>query len=270
MPQNIIFFLLLTFGISWSCWLTVVFLQLNTLHHPAGAALFLIGGFGPSAAGTYFILRRSTSETRRFFRSRLFSFRRIGWAWLGILLLLYPAVFTAAAFLDNYLFTQSFPQAEGLRLMLGSPSFFLLNLLTLFFLGPVSEEIGWRGFMLEELQKDFSPLQASLWIGLFWGLWHLPLFFMPGTFQGMQSFWTMYTAAYFLNVFGYSIFITLIYNQTNKSILGAVLIHLSINFTLTALYPYSTTLFFLAAFLLLTGTAALIYIYQPLRKHPKN
>ncbi|TVP85981.1 MAG: CPBP family intramembrane metalloprotease [Alkalicoccus sp.] len=265
MPRNIISFLLLTFGISWSCWLIVVMFQLDTLYHPAGAVLFLLGGFGPSAAGTYFILRNSTAETRRLFRSRMFSFRRIGWKWTAVLLLVYPALFAAAAFLDWSFFTQTFPQAEGLHLMAASFSFLLLNMLTLFFLGPVSEEIGWRGFMLEELQKNTSPLKASLWIGFFWGVWHLPLFFMPGTFQGVQSLWTMYTAAYFLNIFGYSIIMTWIYNHTEKSILGAVLIHFSINFTLTALHPYSSTLFIIAALLLLTCSAVLILAHPPLR-----
>ena len=37
------------------------------------------------------------------------------------------------------------------------------------------EEFGWRGFALPRLQKYFSPLIASLIVGLGWGLWHLRL-----------------------------------------------------------------------------------------------
>lgn len=37
------------------------------------------------------------------------------------------------------------------------------------------EEPGWRGFMLPELQKKYSPLVASLVIAIFWNLWHIPL-----------------------------------------------------------------------------------------------
>jgi len=37
------------------------------------------------------------------------------------------------------------------------------------------EEPGWRGFMLPELQKKYSPLVASLIIAVFWNLWHIPL-----------------------------------------------------------------------------------------------
>jgi membrane protease YdiL (CAAX protease family) len=40
----------------------------------------------------------------------------------------------------------------------------------------VVEELGWRGIVLPELQKHYSALTTSLVIGVFWSLWHLPLF----------------------------------------------------------------------------------------------
>ena len=52
----------------------------------------------------------------------------------------------------------------------------LKNLLS----GPLGEEIGWRGFALMELQKKHSPLKASIIIGFWWGMWHLPIWFTTG------------------------------------------------------------------------------------------
>ena len=48
---------------------------------------------------------------------------------------------------------------------------FLKNL----FAGPLGEELGWRGFALNELQKKHSPIKSSIIIGFWWGLWHLPI-----------------------------------------------------------------------------------------------
>ena len=55
--------------------------------------------------------------------------------------------------------------------------------LPLLILGPLSEEIGWRGYALERLQTRWNALTSSLIVGLVWALWHLPLFMMVGTSQ---------------------------------------------------------------------------------------
>ena len=41
--------------------------------------------------------------------------------------------------------------------------------------GPLTEEIGWRGFALPRMLQSQRPLQASLILGLIWFTWHLPL-----------------------------------------------------------------------------------------------
>ncbi len=53
----------------------------------------------------------------------------------------------------------------------------------------LGEELGWRGYALPKLLQRFSPLVASLIIGVLWGLWHQPTFFIAGspmatTYQG--------------------------------------------------------------------------------------
>ncbi|MCC5911211.1 MAG: CPBP family intramembrane metalloprotease [Clostridiaceae bacterium] len=57
------------------------------------------------------------------------------------------------------------------------------------------EEIGWRAYALEGLQRKVPIILASFIIGFFWAIWHLPLFFMEGTYQsqlgvGTTAFWS--------------------------------------------------------------------------------
>src|SRR5690606_26340526 len=55
-------------------------------------------------------------------------------------------------------------------------------------LGPVGEEFGWRGLALPLLQRRFSPLWASLILGVVWAIWHVPAFLMSGTVQSAWAF----------------------------------------------------------------------------------
>ena len=58
------------------------------------------------------------------------------------------------------------------------------------FAAAVIEEPGWRGYAQRALRERRSTVVGSLIIGVFWALWHLPLFLIPGTYQstmGLQS-----------------------------------------------------------------------------------
>ncbi|WP_367166022.1 CPBP family intramembrane glutamic endopeptidase [Mesorhizobium sp.] len=54
-------------------------------------------------------------------------------------------------------------------------------------LGP-AEEFGWRGFALPLLQRRMAPVRAGLVLGLIWGVWHLPAFYLSGLVQSEWSF----------------------------------------------------------------------------------
>jgi uncharacterized protein len=90
--------------------------------------------------------------------------------------------------------------------------------------GPVGEEFGWRGFALPRLLGRFSPLNASLMLGLIHAAWHLPLFFIPGMPQTQVSF-----PIFTLGVVSIAIVDTAIYLRTGANLLLAILVHLMAN-----------------------------------------
>ncbi len=95
--------------------------------------------------------------------------------------------------------------------------------------GPLAEELGWRGYIQEPLQEKSGKLKASLLIGFFWILWHLPLFLIEGTSQNQKGFGIAFWS-WALQLFFLSIVFTWVYNNTRRSILAAILLHLMANF----------------------------------------
>ena len=87
------------------------------------------------------------------------------------------------------------------------------------------EEPGWRGYAQEGLQRRMPVLLAGLIIGVFWATWHLPLFFIEGTYQaglgvGSPAFWAFHLAI----VVG-APFYAWLYNAAGRVIFVAVLYH---------------------------------------------
>ncbi|OPD59143.1 CPBP family intramembrane glutamic endopeptidase [Bacillus anthracis] len=100
--------------------------------------------------------------------------------------------------------------------------FFVKNFLA----GPLGEELGWRGFAQIELQKKYSPLKASIIIGFWWGMWHLPIWFTTG-FVGMDLI--KYILFFMISIISMKIVMTAFYNL-NQNLIIPIIIHQFFNF----------------------------------------
>lgn len=132
------------------------------------------------------------------------------------------------------------------------------------------EEVGFRGYALEELQNKFGPMAGTLILGIFFGAWLLPEFFQPNTFQyamGGLSFYPWFI----LTEIGWSILMTWVYNHANKSsLIAGYLFHTAFNtwslVLLTNTIPgeslpaFDKTLFILASIVVTLGASAVLAI----------
>ena len=86
----------------------------------------------------------------------------------------------------------------------------------------LGEETGWRGFALPRLLAGRSAFSASMILGAFWALWHLPAIFYRDTYIqiGLLVIPMLLTVA----VVG-SVVYTWLYNGTGGSLLLLVLFH---------------------------------------------
>ena len=206
---QLIFFFLLTFLIAWGTWFPAF------LHPHSLKLLSFAGLFAPalSAVATVAIFRGKKGVQALLGRYLILRFH---WGWYVFSAMLIPLLFIAALLVNRILF-----HAEiGSMLVNGSAIVLPISLVWLMIINS-GEEIGWRGFALPELQKLLrSPIYASLVLGIFWSVWHLPIYLVPGQSSIPLPIFLFFTI-------GLSFIYTVLFNQTSGSLFSVVLLHAS-------------------------------------------
>ncbi|MGY6551512.1 MAG: CPBP family intramembrane glutamic endopeptidase [Erythrobacter sp.] len=217
-------FFLLAIGGTWLAWLVPVVMGWEIWETPAVWFLYIGGACVPLAA---IILAFKAGQLRQLAR-RLLDPRLIPLRWWLVILLLIPATQLLSSALASLLAAEDaiFLAAPAARM---SAAEFLSFAAFILILGPLPEEIGWRGYALPALLSTHSAMSATLVLGVLWCIWHIPLFFMAGYYEpfgGPPEPWL-----FFGNIIIISFFYTWIFTHTQGSILAAVLFHFSVNFT---------------------------------------
>ncbi|MCX2738783.1 type II CAAX endopeptidase family protein [Pontibacter anaerobius] len=224
LPSGIWGFFALSFIFSWIVWGAMLALPLpDDLMFP----LLILGAFGPTVAAIYLVYRYGNAAAKKDFWSRVISVKRIGWLWYPAILLIFPAIYLLGYFIYTF-FGGEQPPVASLFSGLDSASAILMFTFVMLVAGPVSEELGWRGYVLDPLQQKYGKDLGSFILGMFWILWHLPLFFIEGTSQHAKGFGFQFWSWSF-QLITLSFIFTWVYNHTNRSILGAILLHLMAN-----------------------------------------
>jgi membrane protease YdiL (CAAX protease family) len=211
-------FFTLTFAWTWACWALSPTIR---PHLPWLATLLMFAGsFGPSLAAIVVVVSTRPVGGLRAWLSRCLQWR-IGWGWWAFPALLPLVVMLLAAGLHIALGgVIATAPASGHLLMT------VVNLpLVLLLGGPLGEEFGWRGYALPVLQDRLGRRAASLGLGLVWGVWHLPLFFIDGTAQARIPL-----ALFLLSVVAMSVVFAWLVNHTAGSVVAALVFHTAINF----------------------------------------
>jgi len=158
---------------------------------------------------------------QRDFWRRALDPRRLGAGGAALALFVHPAIVGAAIVAERSI--------GGVRSELAWPEGGALGLVSLAFFtiwfGPLPEELGWRGYALDRLRARFGALTASLVLGTAWAAWHVPLFFVPGTFQRGLGLGSARSLVFLASMLPLSVVMTWVYERTRRSTLSAVLVH---------------------------------------------
>lgn len=220
-------FLLITFGFTWLILLPGVLASLGLFELQLPIyALVAVAQFGPSLTAFFLAYRSDGKAGAIQLLKRAFDFH-ISWKWLAAIFLI-PPLLAGFALAIHILFGGRLPELQLLSQPVAIlPTFFFILLLQ----GPVPEEFGWRGYLLDRLQSRWNALAASLVLGFFWWLWHLPANFMQGVAQA-----SLPQGAYLIWILAFSVLMTWVYNNTGGNLLAALLFHTMANLS-NALFP---------------------------------
>jgi len=213
-------FFLLTFAVTWLAWLvwTVVAPPGNAGSVDLGDPVFLLGVFAPALVAIALTARAEGSAGVRRLLARIGRWR-VGMRWY-LFAIAYLATIKLVAALIHRVARGTWP-AFG-----DTPWLLMLGAILVSTWVQAGEEVGWRGYALPRLAKHLGLGRASVLLGIFWALWHLPLFFLPGTGSDGQSF-----PIYLLHVTALSVAMAWLYWKTEGSLLLVMLMHASVNNT---------------------------------------
>jgi len=129
---------------------------------------FIFGGFSPAIA-SYIVLKKNheVNGFREWIKS-IFAVKT------SIKFYLLVIILSIVYFIPQVLI-------GGLEKM--NPPWMFFVLLPLMPLGGGMEEAGWRYVLQPELGKQYGYIISAIIVSVIWSLWHLPIFFVPGTSQ---------------------------------------------------------------------------------------
>jgi membrane protease YdiL (CAAX protease family) len=231
-------YFLLAFAISWAAWWAMVVFRIQgaaaapgqTGPSGLGLALLALGGTAPLIAGVLETARSNGRAGLRDLWRRCTAWRIGGRAWMVVVLV--PAALAGERLLVQVLRGGTLV----LPVPLARPELLAGFIVQMFLFGPVSEEPGWRGVALDRMLERWGGLRASLALGAVHALWHVPLFFVPGTVQQLWGRPLVEFPVFALNGLGQAVIFTWLHLATRRSVWAAILFHFTVNCASTLIW----------------------------------
>jgi len=212
-------FCALTFGWTWGLWGVVTLIGASA--PGLSGSLFLASAFGPGMGAFVTVLAFQGKAGFASWLTRCLRWR-LGWGWYALAVLAAPLAMGIALGLHAVSGGTIPPMPVQGPILIIVAQFALITV----FGGPLGEEFGWRGYALPVLTDVLGWRWAAVLIGVLWGGWHLPLFWMPGTAQADLPMGLFLASTVALSV----VFARLSVN-TQFSVLPAILLHGAINWS---------------------------------------
>lgn len=215
--KSILWFIAGTYLVTWVLWLAAF--RVNGVFR-------IIGSFVPSIMGIIFVYKKNKEIGLKML---ICSIKRYRVKWYVYFFMI---CYTILSFLIPYLLADVFQNMEPFQVGTSIAIFDVSNpviaivcfVMILIAGGPLGEELGWRGYLLPQLEERFRPDISSIMVGIVWACWHLPMFLFQ--VEGYQ----MPFLLYLVQTIFMSMFCTWLYHTSGNSILVVLLFHTMDNF----------------------------------------
>lgn len=216
-------FYVTVFIATWFWWLLAILFN-------EGVSLYIgmfLGLISPAVIAVMTVLRSKNKALIGDFKKKLTSFYRIKPKYIILAVLMFGAA-VAASIGTSVLFggdIKQFSFTEDFSFSIGGSS----ALLTILLASSI-EELGWRGYGEDAVGAYHSWFKESIIFGVVWACWHIPLFWVDGTYQsGLREMGILYVINFLVSVIPLDFIQTWVYVKNNRSMLATITFHLFIN-----------------------------------------
>ena len=218
-----VLFFVLAYLFTWMFWIPAIFVPENI-----GIILMLIGLIAPAVISTIFVLASDSEALKQDLKNKVFGFYKVKWQNVILAIIVFAAIIVASILLslffgqsiEQFAFTEDFSFTG-----VGIAGAFITILVA-----SIIEEVGWKGYCEDSIGDYMNWFWESMIFGVLWSLWHLPLLFIPGTYQAGLMVNPLYVVNFFISGVPMGFIITWVYLVSDRSILACMVFHLFVNF----------------------------------------
>ena len=218
-------FYIITFALTWGFWLLALLFKKN---EPLLFLFMLLGLIMPASVAVVTVLTSKNHLLKEDFKRKLFRFYRVRPLQIVLAVIVFAAIVAASIDASVLFFggsTSQFAFTEGFSFSIGGTS----ALLTIF-LASTIEELGWRGYGEDAVGSYHTWFVESIIFGCIWACWHLPLFWIPGTYHyGLKEMGVIYVLNFLLSTIPFDFIQTWVYVKNNRSMLATIIFHMFVN-----------------------------------------
>ena len=218
-------FYIIVFALTWLFWgLAIIFKNTSALF-----ILMLLGLIMPATVAVVTVLTSKNKILKDDFKRKLVRFYRIKPLSLLFAIIVFILIAVISIFI-SLLFGGSINQlsfTEDFSFSIGGASSLLVILLA-----SIIEEVGWRGYGEDAVGSYHNWFSESLIFGCIWATWHLPLFWINGTYHcGLREMGPIYMINFLVSTIPFDFIQTWVYVKNRRSMLATIIFHIFVNIT---------------------------------------